>query len=178
MHTLPDNSYANYRDGHWFIFNIDGAIIHAWGSNQSGLERVDVNRKLVCEQRSTSRTSELQFTLHGKNYSVTFHVTQIWLMQLICCLWCNGELQGAYLSRYVAWNRNSVRLAVWLVLVSIAACTSAIILWSAPWNVLLLSWPAVVLANWLIHQQEFEVIALEPPVALQQLGKSHLRLPG
>ncbi len=81
--------------GYWFYFEVNGIEIAAHGSAYSGKETIYVNDNPVSEQRNLFNVSTTHTFKHsGKQYQVTFQVSNVFTGKVECNLFEEGQLQA------------------------------------------------------------------------------------
>ncbi|WP_444932887.1 hypothetical protein [Microbulbifer sp. JTAC008] len=81
----------SFTKGYTFIFEEDGAVVEAWFSALSGLEKVFVNGELVSSQRNLSTDSTNNFSIGENEYSTNLNVVSLLKGPFVCTLSKNGK---------------------------------------------------------------------------------------
>ncbi len=81
----------SFTKGYTFTFEEDGAVIEAWFSAFSGLEKVFVNGELVSSKRNLSTDSTNSFSIGGDEYSTNLNAVSLMKGPFVCTLSKNGK---------------------------------------------------------------------------------------
>lgn len=108
--NLDENMKSvSMRNGYWFYFEVDGLEIVAHGSAYSGKETVYINDNPVSEKRNLFSTNGTHTFQHqGKQYKVTFDVTNILTGKLTCKLFIDETLQAEQTKAYVESSTQGI----------------------------------------------------------------------
>jgi hypothetical protein len=113
MKSLPTISEASLAKGIWFVFQTPNAVIRAWGSGSSGLERIYVDETVVSERRSISQDSRHSITVGDEPFNVRFRTISALKGELECSL-CreDGQVVQSFVCKYVSSQKYSKTMMV------------------------------------------------------------------
>jgi hypothetical protein len=120
MESLPLTSEASLAQGAWFVFQTPNAVIRAWGSSASGLERIYVDETVVSERRNISLDSRHSIMVWDEPFHVRFRTISALKGELECSL-CreDGQVVQSFVCKYASSKKYSKTMMVGAVVFGI-----------------------------------------------------------